>query len=157
MTFTLNPFNEPPFNTFGVHVHVSRRRNNWRQSENLKRNSFIYSLNIIYPFLSLNYNFLAPNFIGPPTVRLALLASSSFCRISFLSSRFFLASSNLALLGPEFSSMGSNSDSSQACWGDLPAWDWVELGGLLWWFGRMGTVSLGLHASEGEVNSASAS
>lgn len=56
---------------------------------------------------------LAPNFMGPPTPLLALLASSSFCLMSFRSSRFLRASSNLLEEALGFSSSGSNSVSFQ--------------------------------------------
>lgn len=78
------------------------------QKERICNNIGVFNLTAKYRALQI---LLAPNFIGPP-VRLALRASNSFCRINFLSSRFFLASSNLDAL-PEFSSNGSNSVSFQ--------------------------------------------
>lgn len=49
----------------------------------------VFKATILYK----SYIFLAPNFIGPPVTLVALLASSSFCRCNFRSSRFLRASS----------------------------------------------------------------
>jgi hypothetical protein len=98
-----------------------------------------------------NYIFFAPSFIGPPVLLLARRASNSFCLINFRSSLFFFASSNLQLVTFGCSSNGSNSVSPQLFV------DFLLLTPCSCDSGIMGVISPGLHASDGLVNSASAS